>query len=139
MATEDFQSTTNGTASNEPPPPAPAIPDYLASPNAVFKDEGVQWRYGRAPDYSKTRKVWEEGKLDSEIVRCQDVVYTTSRLSGDENTQSATAWPSTRLLDVARQDDSEADITGPRARMGAGQPLRASSSWIEAMRAMEMC
>jgi hypothetical protein len=42
--------------------PAPAVPDYLASPNAVFGDEGVQWRYGRAPDYSKTRKVWEEGK-----------------------------------------------------------------------------
>ena len=44
------------------PTPAPAVPDYLASPNAVFGDEGVQWRYGRAPDYSKTRKVWEEGK-----------------------------------------------------------------------------
>lgn len=42
--------------------PAPAVPDYLASPNAVFGDEGVQWRYGKAPDYSKTRKVWEEGK-----------------------------------------------------------------------------
>ena len=40
----------------------PTVPDYLASPNAVFTDEGVQWRYGRAPDYSKTRKVWEEGK-----------------------------------------------------------------------------
>lgn len=44
------------------PAPAPAVPDYLASPNAVFGDEGVKWRYGRAPDYSKTRKVWEEGK-----------------------------------------------------------------------------
>ena len=42
--------------------PAPALPDFLLSPNAVFKDEGVQWRYGRAPDYSKTRKVWEEGR-----------------------------------------------------------------------------
>jgi hypothetical protein len=30
----------------------------------VFGDEGVKWRYGRAPDYSKTRKVWEEGKAD---------------------------------------------------------------------------
>ncbi|KAK5706576.1 hypothetical protein LTR97_001566 [Elasticomyces elasticus] len=45
-----------------PAEPAPAVPDYLASPNAVFNDQGVQWRYGRAPDYSKTRKVWEEGK-----------------------------------------------------------------------------
>lgn len=42
--------------------PAPAVPDYLASPNAIFNDVGVQWRYGRAPDYSKTRKVWEEGE-----------------------------------------------------------------------------
>ncbi|KAH9837490.1 hypothetical protein Tdes44962_MAKER01846 [Teratosphaeria destructans] len=44
-----------------PAEPSPAIPDYLASPNAVFADQGVQWRYGKAPDYSKTRKVWEEG------------------------------------------------------------------------------
>ncbi|OQO02296.1 hypothetical protein B0A48_11850 [Cryoendolithus antarcticus] len=45
-----------------PAEPAPGVPDYLASPNAVFDDEGVQWRYGRAPDYSKTRKVWEDGR-----------------------------------------------------------------------------
>ncbi|KAK5175276.1 uncharacterized protein LTR77_000413 [Saxophila tyrrhenica] len=45
----------------------PAVPDYLASPNAVFADEGVQWRYGRAPDYSKTRKVWEEGKKSNHV------------------------------------------------------------------------
>lgn len=42
--------------------PAPGVPDYLASPNAVFGDEGVEWRYGKPPDYSKTRKVWEEGE-----------------------------------------------------------------------------
>lgn len=41
---------------------APVIPDYLASPNAVLGDEGVQWRYGKPPDYSKTRKVWEDTK-----------------------------------------------------------------------------
>lgn len=46
----------------QPAEAAPAVPDYLASPNAVFADEGVKWRYGRAPDYSKTRKVWEEGE-----------------------------------------------------------------------------
>lgn len=49
------------------PVPAPAVPDYLASPNAVFGDEGVKWRYGRAPDYSKTRKVWEESKHPSSM------------------------------------------------------------------------
>lgn len=43
-------------------PAAPALPDFLLSPNAVFNDQGVKWRYGRAPDYSKTRKVWEEGE-----------------------------------------------------------------------------
>jgi hypothetical protein len=61
MTAEEIQQI----AEPEPAPasePAPAVPDYLASPNAVFGDEGVQWRYGRAPDYSKTRKVWEEGK-----------------------------------------------------------------------------
>ncbi|KAK3673121.1 hypothetical protein LTR78_006961 [Recurvomyces mirabilis] len=54
MAAADVQTS--------PAEPSPALPDYLVSPNAVFDDEGVQWRYGRAPDYSKTRKVWEEGK-----------------------------------------------------------------------------
>lgn len=42
--------------------PAPAIPDYLASPNAVLGDTDATWRYGRAPDYSKTRRVWAESK-----------------------------------------------------------------------------
>lgn len=46
----------------EAPKEAAAVPDYLASPNAVFDDKDVQWRYGRAPDYSKTRAVWEESK-----------------------------------------------------------------------------
>lgn len=48
---------------DKPEPAPPSVPDYLLSPNAVFKDEGAQWRYGRPPDYSKTRKVWEEGEL----------------------------------------------------------------------------
>ena len=42
--------------------PTLEIPDYLASPNAVFSDEGVEWRYGKPPDYSKTRQVWKEGE-----------------------------------------------------------------------------
>lgn len=48
--------------------PVPAIPDYLASPNAVLGDTDVKWRYGRAPDYSKTRKVWAECKLCSPFI-----------------------------------------------------------------------
>ena len=70
---QDYHHTsTHNMASAEvekptEPVPAPAVPDYLASPNAVFGDEGVKWRYGRAPDYSKTRKVWEESKHPSSM------------------------------------------------------------------------
>lgn len=39
--------------------PAPAVPDYLADPNAVLKDTAA-WRYGKAPDYSNTRNVYEQ-------------------------------------------------------------------------------
>ena len=42
--------------------PAPDLPDYLTDPNAVTRDEGVEWRYGKPPDYSKTRKEWERSK-----------------------------------------------------------------------------
>lgn len=38
------------------------LPDYLVDPDAVLKDQNVKWRYGRAPDYSKTRKVFAESK-----------------------------------------------------------------------------
>lgn len=56
-------------ATPEDPQPAPSLPDYVTSPNAIFKDEGVQWRYGKAPDYTKTRKVWEEGKtIDAALI-----------------------------------------------------------------------
>lgn len=40
---------------------AAGLPDYVLDHNAVMKDE-ANWRYGRAPDYTKTRKVWEESK-----------------------------------------------------------------------------
>ncbi|CAD0097613.1 unnamed protein product [Aureobasidium mustum] len=42
--------------------PEPSIPDYLADPDAVLKDTQSKWRYGRAPDYSKTRKVYAESE-----------------------------------------------------------------------------
>lgn len=66
MADQDPQRNTNdATMSEEAPTPTPSVPDFLASPNAVFGDEGVAWRYGKAPDYSKTRKVWEESEYCS--------------------------------------------------------------------------
>lgn len=43
-------------------PAAPDLPDHLVNPNAVIVDEGVEWRYGKPPDYSKTRKEWARSK-----------------------------------------------------------------------------
>lgn len=53
------------TAEVQQPPaqePAPGLPDYLTDPDAVLKDHDANWRYGRAPDYSKTRKVFAESE-----------------------------------------------------------------------------
>jgi hypothetical protein len=52
------------TADIEAPPaePTPALPDYLTNPDAVLGDVDSNWRYGRAPDYTKTRKVFRESK-----------------------------------------------------------------------------
>ncbi|KAF2116869.1 hypothetical protein BDV96DRAFT_464445, partial [Lophiotrema nucula] len=41
--------------------PAPGLPDYVLDSDAVLKDT-ANWRYGRAPDYSKTRKMFHETK-----------------------------------------------------------------------------
>jgi hypothetical protein len=43
---------------------AAGLPDYLLDPNAVLKDESAKWRYGQAPDYSNTRKVYNESELE---------------------------------------------------------------------------
>lgn len=48
--------------SSPQPEPKSTIPDYLADPDAVLKDSSAKWRYGRAPDYSNTRKVYAESK-----------------------------------------------------------------------------
>lgn len=42
--------------------PKPKLPDYLTDPNAVLGDTEANWRYGTPPDYSKTRKVYEESE-----------------------------------------------------------------------------
>jgi hypothetical protein len=44
------------------PQSTPSIPDYLADPDAVLKDMESKWRYGRAPDYSKTRQVYAQSE-----------------------------------------------------------------------------
>lgn len=50
---------------------APALPDYLTNPDAVLGDEDAKWRYGRAPDYSKTRKVFAESELLHMVAKLQ--------------------------------------------------------------------
>ncbi|KAK7981886.1 hypothetical protein PG988_004124 [Apiospora saccharicola] len=38
------------------------LPDYMTDPNAVLRDFDAEWRHGQPPDYSKTRKVFEQKK-----------------------------------------------------------------------------
>ena len=38
------------------------LPDYVLDPNAVLKDTSA-WRYGKAPDYTKTRAFYEQSNL----------------------------------------------------------------------------
>ncbi|KAK8011329.1 hypothetical protein PG990_010294 [Apiospora arundinis] len=41
------------------------LPDYMTDPNAVLKDTNAEWRHGQPPDYSKTRRVFEQSKQTS--------------------------------------------------------------------------
>jgi len=64
-------------------PPAPAVPDFLSDPDAVLKDTNVTWRLGRAPDYTKTRKYFEESECPSFFinvfaVRCELCYYSVA-------------------------------------------------------------
>ena len=45
-----------------PRQPDTELPEYLTDSNATLRDKEAVWRYGSAPDYSKTRKVYEESK-----------------------------------------------------------------------------
>jgi hypothetical protein len=58
----------------DPAAEAPALPDYMLDPNAVLGDNSAEWRYGRAPDYSNTRKVYEQ----SRYIYIQVVLLETS-------------------------------------------------------------
>ncbi|KAK3986437.1 hypothetical protein QBC44DRAFT_222982, partial [Cladorrhinum sp. PSN332] len=40
----------------------PKLPDYVLDPDAVLKDVNINWRYGNAPDYSRTREFFEQTK-----------------------------------------------------------------------------
>ena len=41
------------------------IPDYVLDPNAVLHDTDAAWRYGKPPDYTKTRDYYERSKYPS--------------------------------------------------------------------------
>ncbi|KAJ3048277.1 hypothetical protein HK097_010708 [Rhizophlyctis rosea] len=41
----------------------PSFPDYFLSPDAVLQDDAKSWRFGRRPDYAKTRTAWRQTKL----------------------------------------------------------------------------
>jgi hypothetical protein len=57
------------TPTTESSEPVAQLPDYVTDPNAVFKDPGVEWRYGAAPDYSKTRAVYEQSEFSMIVLR----------------------------------------------------------------------
>ncbi|KAI9146888.1 Pathogen-related protein [Paramyrothecium foliicola] len=61
-AEADKAPTAVTDPSPAPEPEAPGLPDYMTDPDAVLRDLECQWRYGRPPDYSKTRQVFEESK-----------------------------------------------------------------------------
>ncbi|CCC11528.1 hypothetical protein SMACR_04517 [Sordaria macrospora] len=65
MTAEEIQSQAAPVDGAPAPEPAPALPDYVLDENAVLKDVIDSWRHGRAPDYSRTRKVYAETKKAS--------------------------------------------------------------------------
>lgn len=58
------------------PVETPALPDYLLDPNAVLKDT-ANWRYGKAPDYSNTRKVFNESMFT--LLNGETIVLLTKK------------------------------------------------------------
>jgi hypothetical protein len=44
------------------------LPDFFTDPNAVLKDDSAIWRFGKRPDYAKTRKVYAECKFRNLII-----------------------------------------------------------------------
>lgn len=56
---------TSNSAPAPAPEAAPQLPDYVTDPDAVLKDKDVQWRFGRAPSYAKTREFYLQGESES--------------------------------------------------------------------------
>jgi hypothetical protein len=68
------------TAVEPAPAETPGLPDYVLDPNATLGDASSNWRHGRAPDYSRTRKVYEQStsiQSIAKILQClQYLIYT---------------------------------------------------------------
>ena len=64
----------------QPAEAAPALPDYLVSPDAILGDS-ADWRYGRAPDYSNTRKVYQDSTCDAAL----PVLFTPGSSTMNQN------------------------------------------------------
>ena len=47
--------------------PATSLPDFYTDPNAVIGDEAAVWRFGKRPDYAKTRLFYAECEMSSVI------------------------------------------------------------------------
>ncbi|KFA67362.1 hypothetical protein S40285_07032 [Stachybotrys chlorohalonatus IBT 40285] len=62
QATAELAPVAEAAALPAEEPAAPGLPDYMTDPNAVLKDVDAEWRYGRPPDYSKTRQAFAETK-----------------------------------------------------------------------------
>jgi hypothetical protein len=77
-----------------PAEPAPALPDYLTNPDSVLGDKDAKWRYGRAPDYSKTRKVFQESK--SSIATAMHCNSSDNRTSKADVSRSKLSPPTRR-------------------------------------------
>lgn len=60
QATAELAPVAEAAALPAEEPAAPGLPDYMTDPNAVLKDVDAEWRYGRPPDYSKTRQAFAE-------------------------------------------------------------------------------
>jgi hypothetical protein len=63
MAAADVQQPPSSTP-DAAPEAAPVFPDFFLTPDAVLKDDAA-WRFGKAPDYSNTRRVFAESKSSS--------------------------------------------------------------------------
>lgn len=44
------------------PQPDASLPDFMTSPDATLGDKEAVWRYGKPPDYSRTREEWAQSE-----------------------------------------------------------------------------